>query len=250
MILAVNPLRILEANADIAERHQAEAELNQSREQLRALADSLLRAREEEAIRIARELHDQFSRYLTTIKMDVRSMKRDLTGDLTSDVARVLREKAQTIGQTVDETVQTVRAMATQLRPGLRDDLDLAAAVQWQAKDFQKRSGILCDLTLPGDDPDLSHHLPDFPGNLNQRGASRPGHADLGSFGRGTGSNRAGRRDNGVGISPTQLAERGSLGLLGMRERAGAFGGGGRNHRVERSRHHRESSDGGIENKR
>ena len=98
MILAVNPMRILEANADITERQRAEAELNQSQEQLRALADRLLKAREEEATRIARELHDQFGRHLTTIKMDVRSIERDLAGELTSEVARVLREKAQTIG--------------------------------------------------------------------------------------------------------------------------------------------------------
>ena len=197
--LAGQPVRILEANADITERQRAEAELNQSQEQLRALADRLVRAREEEATRIARELHDQFGRYLTTIKMDVRSIERDLAGELTSEVARVLREKAQTIGQTVDETVQTVRAIATQLRPGLLDDLGLAAAIEWQAKDFQKRSGILCSLTLPGDDPPLSRdqataHLPHFPGNLNQRSASRTGHEGLGSSGRGTRGNCAGSR--------------------------------------------------------
>ena len=47
----------------------------------------------------------------------------------------------------------------------------------------------------------------------------------MGSLGKGTRSNVLEVDDNGVGISPTQLAERRSLGLLGMRERAGAFGG-------------------------
>jgi PAS domain S-box-containing protein len=154
--LGGKPVRILEANADITERERAEAELGKSQEQLRALADRLLKAREEEATRIARELHDQIGRYLTTIKMDLRSIERDLAGELTFEVAGILREKAQTIGQTVDETVQTVRAIATQLRPGILDDLGLAAAIEWQAKDFQKRSGILCALTLPGEDPNLS----------------------------------------------------------------------------------------------
>jgi hypothetical protein len=62
-------------------------------------------------------LHDQFGRHLTTIKMDLRSIERELAGEMTSETVRVLRENAQTIGQTVDETVQTVRAIATQLRP-------------------------------------------------------------------------------------------------------------------------------------
>ena len=228
--LSGQPVRILEANADITERQRAETELNQSREQLRALADSLLRAREEEATRISRELHDQFGRYLTTIKMDVRTMERDLAGELTPDVARVLREKAQTIGQTVDETVQTVRAIAMQLRPGLLDDLGLAAAIEWQAKDFQKRSGILCDLTLPDDDPDLSRDQATAIFRIFQEILTNVArHAQATKVWVHLGEEQDGIvlevEDNGVGISPTQLAERRSLGLLGMRERAGAFGG-------------------------
>src|SRR6202012_3956145 len=103
------------------------AELSRSQEQLRALADQLLKTREEEATRIARELHDQFGRHLTTIKMDLLWMERNLDGGLNSELARVLQEKAHSIGQTVDETVQTVRAIATQLRPGILDDLGVAA---------------------------------------------------------------------------------------------------------------------------
>jgi PAS domain S-box-containing protein len=96
--LAGKPVRILEANADITERERVEAELSKSREQLRALADRLLKAREEEATRIARELHDQIGRHLTTIKMDVRSIERDLAGELTFEVAGILREKSQRSG--------------------------------------------------------------------------------------------------------------------------------------------------------
>jgi PAS domain S-box-containing protein len=228
--LGGQPVRILEANADITERQRAETELNQSREQLRALADRLLRAREEEATRIARELHDQFGRYLTTIKMDARSMERDLAGGLTSDVARVLREKAQTIGQTVDETAQTVRAIATQLRPGILDDLGLAAAIEWQVKDFQKRSGILCALTLPRDEPHLSRDQATAIFRIFQEiltNVARHAQATKVWVHLGDGQDEIVLEveDNGLGISPTQLAERRSLGLLGMRERAGAFGG-------------------------
>ena len=153
MILPANPCASLKSTLTLPSVNGPQAELNQSKEQLRALADRLLRAREEEATRIARELHDQFGRYLTTIKMDLRSIERVLAGEMTSQIACVLREKAQTIGHTVDETMQTVRAIATQLRPGLLDDLGLAAAIEWQAADFQKRSGIFCSLTLPGEDP-------------------------------------------------------------------------------------------------
>jgi signal transduction histidine kinase len=175
-------------------------------------------------------LHYQFGRYLTTIKMDVRMMERELAGELTSDVTRVLREKAQTIGQIVDETMQTVRAIATQLRPSLLDDLGLAAAIEWQAKDFQKRSGILCDLTLPGDDPRLSRDQATAIFRIFQEILTNVArHAQATKVWVHLGEQQDGIvmevEDNGVGISPAQLAERRSLGLLGMRERAGAFGG-------------------------
>jgi signal transduction histidine kinase len=72
------PLHILEANADITERERTEAELSRSQEQLRALAARLHEVREEESIRIARELHDQLGRCLTTMKMDLSlSSKRN-----------------------------------------------------------------------------------------------------------------------------------------------------------------------------
>jgi PAS domain S-box-containing protein len=230
--LAGHPTRILEANVDITERQRAEAELNQSQEQLRALADRLVRAREEEATRIARELHDQFGRYLTTIKMDLGSIERVLAGEITSEVGRVLREKAQTIGQTVDETMQTVRAIATQLRPGLLDDLGLAAAIEWQAEDFQKRSGILCSLTLTltGEDPPIRRDQATALFRIFQEILTNVArHAQAAKVWVYLGEDHGGIvlevEDDGLGISQERLTEHRSLGLLGMRERALAFGG-------------------------
>jgi signal transduction histidine kinase len=189
-----------------------------------------LKAREEEATRIARELHDQIGRYLTTIKMEVRSIERDLAGELTFEVAGILREKSQTIGHTVDETVQTVRAIATRLRPSLLDDLGLAAAIEWQAKDFQKHSGVLCALILPVDDPPLSRDQATAIFRIFQEILTNVArHAEATKLWIHLGEEQEAIvlevEDNGVGISPAQLAERRSLGLLGMRERAGAFGG-------------------------
>jgi signal transduction histidine kinase len=160
-----------------------------------------------------------------------RILAEGLVGKLSSEIARVLREKVQTIEQTVDETVQTVRAIATQLRPSLLDDLGLAAAIEWQAKDFQKRSGILCALTLPGEDPHLSRDqataifriFQEILTNVTRHSQATKVWVHLGTEHEAIVLEV---EDNGVGISPAQLAERRSLGLLGMRERAGAFGGG------------------------
>ena len=160
----------------------------------------------------------------------MRLFERDLAGGLTSDVAGVLREKTQRIGQIVDETVQTVRAIATQLRPGLLDDLGLAAAIEWQVKDFQKRSGILCALTLPGDDPHLSRDQATAIFRIFQEILTNVArHAQATKVWVHLAEEQEAIvlevEDNGVGIPPTQLVERRSLGLLGMRERAAVFGG-------------------------
>ena len=46
--------------------------------------------------------------------------------------------------------------ISAELRPGVLDDLGLAAAIKWQAQDFQKRSGVACVLTLPEEDLRIS----------------------------------------------------------------------------------------------
>ena len=231
MILSGQPVRILEANADITERKRAEAELSQSQEQLRALAARCTRAREEEAIRIARELHDQIGRYLTTIKMDVRSIERDSYwgSDLGSRSA-LCAKRPRRSGKPSMKRCKSCAQLPTQLRPGLLDDLGLAAAIEWQAKDFQKRSGISCALALPEEDLHLSRDQATALFRIFQEILTNVArHAQATKvwvhLGEEHGAIVLEVEDDGVGISPAQLAERRSLGLLGMRERAAAFGG-------------------------
>src|SRR6266404_3745014 len=80
---------------DITKRKEAEEALSRSEAQLRALAARLQRAREEEAIRIARELHDQLGRCLTTIKMDVSLIERMVSGQQTAEAMGSIPEKTQ-----------------------------------------------------------------------------------------------------------------------------------------------------------
>ncbi len=225
------PLHILEANADITERQRADAELSRSQEQLRALAARLHEAREEEGIRIARELHDQLGRCLTTMKMDVGWIEREFSSvEVTSECVSALLEKARGIGQAIDETVQIVRRIAAELRPGVLDDLGLAAAIEWQAQDFEKRSGVACALNLPEEDLRISRDQATALFRIFQESLTNVArHAQATKIwvhlGEEHGAIVLGVEDDGVGISHAHLPDRRSLGLLGMRERVAVFGG-------------------------
>jgi signal transduction histidine kinase len=215
---------------DITRRQETEEALSRSEAQLRALAARLQRAREEEAIRIARELHDQLGRCLTTIKMDITLIEQTVSAQLTTQSIRSIQEKIPLMLEAIDETVQIVRKISTELRPGILDDLGLAAAIEWQAKDFQKRSGVLCILDITEEDLDAGREqatavfriFQEIVTNIARHSKAERAwihlHAQEGMVVLEV-------EDNGVGISPEALSQCGGLGLLGMRERAAMFGG-------------------------
>lgn len=129
---------------DISERKQAEADIARSHAQLRALSSHLQTVREEEKAHIAREIHDELGGLLTALNMDVFWLTKRTPPELAP-----LHEKFAAMTQLVSEAVQTTRRIATDLRPTLLDDIGLAAAIEWQVKEFQNRMGLTCQLTLP-----------------------------------------------------------------------------------------------------
>jgi two-component system sensor kinase len=215
---------------DISERKAAEEALCRSEEQLRALAARLQQAREEEAVRIARELHDQLGRCLTAIKMDVAGIERGLTGGAAEGNFQALSERTKRMSQTLDETVYTVRRISAELRPGVLDDLGLAAAIEWQARDFEARSGVSCVIRVLEEDLRLSRDQSTALFRIFQESLTNVArHAQATKVWVNLSEEEDAVvlevEDNGVGISPGLIAERRSLGLLGMRERVAVFGG-------------------------
>jgi signal transduction histidine kinase len=130
----------------------------------------------------------------------------------------------------IDSTVQTVRKIATGLRPEMLDDMGLVAAVGWQAKDFQKRTGIRCRVKLPPETTKLDIDVSTTAFRIfqeiltNVARHSRATRVDIDLELAGD-SLRLEVTDNGVGIAEAELDGRKSLGLLGMHERALLFGG-------------------------
>jgi signal transduction histidine kinase len=139
-------------------------------------------------------------------------------------------EKVERANRTLNETVDTVRRISTELRPAALDDLGLAAAIEWQVRDFQTRSGVNCMLRLPEEDLLLSRDQATALFRVLQESLTNVArHAQATkvwvSLSEEEGVVMLEVEDDGVGFLPARLAERHSLGILGMRERVAVFGG-------------------------
>lgn len=210
---------------DVTDRTVAAAELEQSRAELRALADRIQTTREEERTRIAREIHDELGQALTALKLDLAW----LANRQKSAPSGVLQLGEKSITARIDETMEIVRRIASELRPSVLDQLGLEAAIEWLVQESARRTGI--PVTLRADElPPLPDQIASHLFRILQESltnVSRHAHATSVEV---TVRHRGamiviGVEDNGVGILPSSLSGSGSLGLVGMRERAVACGG-------------------------
>jgi PAS domain S-box-containing protein len=210
---------------DITERKRAEVELSQSREQLRAFGQHLQVAREEERSSIAREIHDELGQQLTALKMDLAW----LSGQILPEQAPLI-QRTVAMSEMVDSTIQTVRRVASELRPGMLDDLGLSAALEWQAGEFQARTGIVCKLNLPMEVVEIDRDQATALFRIFQEALTNISRHSRATKVRVVLKMRPdcidfAIRDNGIGILESQISNPRSLGLTGMRERVYAFGG-------------------------
>ncbi len=210
---------------DVTERKRAEQQLTLSHDRLRKLTARLESVREEERIRIAREIHDELGQQLTGVKLEL-SLLRDQLPENSSPVT----SKLESIVALIDTTIQSVQRIATELRPIVLDQLGLIPAIEWQAHEFQARTGIQCTLDIYLRTVNLTHSESTAMFRIFQEiltNVARHAQATAVTI---TLQEQAGGlvlevRDNGRGASNAELSDPTSLGLVGMRERALLLGG-------------------------
>jgi signal transduction histidine kinase len=213
-------------SSDITERKRGEEALVLQREQLRALAERLQTVREEDRKKVARELHDQIGQILTSIKMDMTWVVRHLP----ESEVQVLARLAESI-ELINDGVKAVRIICSGLRPGVLDDLGLAAAIEWQASEFATRNNIRCEVSVPpidlhldGDRATATFRIfQECLTNVIRHAQAKSVRVDLCQEDENI---LLVVKDDGKGFSEAGFSNSlGSLGLLGMKERAQFCGG-------------------------
>jgi signal transduction histidine kinase len=121
----------LARDADLRYRQVAEAQVK-----LKELSARLVEAQEHERRAISRELHDEVGQSLSALLMELGNLGAVAPGDA------VLRSHVESIRKLAEGSVSVVRNMALLLRPSMLDDLGLVPALQWQAREISKRTGM------------------------------------------------------------------------------------------------------------
>lgn len=217
--------RALRENKDRLERLRAEDRLRRSHAQLRALSTHLQNIREEERTRISREVHDELGQALTRLKMDLSQFLLKLP-----ETEHGLLKKVRAMCSDIDSTIQTVRRISTELRPGILDNLGLAAAIEWQAQDFQQRTGIRCFFHIQTRGEPLDNEINTTVFRIFQETLTNViRHAEATRIDIMLKQSEREVilevKDNGKGIEPEEIVDVKSIGILGMKERANLLDG-------------------------
>jgi len=217
--------RIVVTYEDITAEKKAQEDLERSRQDLRNLSVHLQSVREEESTRVARKIHDELGQSLTALQMDLSWLENRLPPGSTN-----IQEKTRSMSELVDATIGSIHNIMMELRPSLLDDLGLHAAIEWQASDFQKRSGIRCQANIRCDtdmiDKDMATSIfrifQETLTNIARHSKATQCRVSLTEKGKELCLDVT---DNGVGITQWQIDDSKSFGLIGMRERAHLWGG-------------------------
>jgi signal transduction histidine kinase len=198
---------------------QAKETLRRSKEQLRDLASYLQDVREQERTRIAREIHDDFGQSLTILKMDLSWLKKHMFQDQPE-----VQNKIDSMFNVIDASLQTLHTVSSELRPVILDDFGLESAIEWQAEEFQNRTGVRCRVYSSVADLNLTKEQSTAVFRIFQE--------TLTNIMRHSGATEVDVRlevnedtlvlevaDNGRGITEDEISNSRSFGLLGMRER-------------------------------
>jgi signal transduction histidine kinase len=205
------------------------ASMRAARERFHNLSSRIQNLREEERTKISREVHDELGQLLTGIKMQLRLIENHLNDRDDRSLNPMIDDLVETSGM-IDETIMSVQRISSGLRPLSLDHLGLAAALDEEAGQFSRRTGIECHLSVGEMDDPIPPNVETAAFRIFQESLTNVArHADAGRI--DAECSMAGDvlklivQDDGVGINPVAIESPESLGIVGMLERAADAGG-------------------------
>ena len=215
---------IAQLEHEIEERKRVEEALRQSQATLRELAAYQERIREDERKRIAREIHDELGQNLLALRLDIAALH-----------ARAgtrhprLQERSAAALDYIDTTMKSIRSIMNNLRPPVLD-LGLQAAIEWQVEQFERRSGVVCEVAMNDDGQQVPEMHATAVFRILQESLNNIGRHARATFVRievyiDTSQLTMSIKDNGVGMYPDDRRKAHRFGLIGIEERITMLGG-------------------------
>lgn len=204
------------------ENNRRYAEVLSARGSLEQLSARLLDAQETERRTISRELHDQVGQTLNAVLVEAANLAKRIPPDDSASI-----HSLDNIRKFADSSVNSIRDIALLLRPSMLDDLGLIPALEWQAREVARRSGIKVEVKAEH----VADSLPDEMRTCVYRVAqealenvSRHSSAKnaVVTVRQNPGSLDLSVEDDGTGFDPAKTR---GLGMLGMEERVRQLGG-------------------------
>jgi PAS domain S-box-containing protein len=200
-------------------------ELENSREQLRGLSSHLQNIREEERKHVAREIHDELGHLLTALKLDMEGL---INGN--NHPEENFKEKVLPLIDIIDAAIDSVKTIATDLRPAILDNFGLLPAMEWQIQQFRIRTKMECEteFDLQGyefnneDSTAIFRIFQEILTNISRHAKATKIWV---AFKKEKETFQLIVKDNGSGFEVNKVSKIHSFGLLGMSERALSMGG-------------------------
>jgi signal transduction histidine kinase len=168
-------------------------------------------------------LHDAIGQSLASVKIQTALLKKSITSAGQIDVDHVVQALDE-IGRSIEETARSVKAISTELRPGVLDKFGLAAAIEWQCEETSRRLKIDCKANVPQQDLNIPPEISTALFRILQEALTNVAvhaNADMIEVDLVVTDSAVSLviADNGRGITSEEIKAPNSLGLLGMRER-------------------------------
>jgi len=220
-ILSVGSIVRLERRAE----HQRER-TKVAEQELRRLSQQLVHAQEDERRVLSRELHDAVGQALTALRVELGNLEAARGEDESRFRSRIQEAKAL-----AEQTMRTVRDLSMGLRPSMLDDLGLGPALEWQAREFSRRTGTPVEVVLEGLGADLPESYRTCAYRVVQEALTNCArHAQAKHIRVAVHATALtlllAVEDDGVGLfQPGAEPDQRGLGLIGIEERARELGG-------------------------